>query len=85
VGVSFQRAATQTLLSSSNAPKAVIRGLVQAEEGYLRASGNLLGLCSSGNLLGLCSKELWSQAAVRWNEAGLCGPLKRDPHDPPIH
>jgi hypothetical protein len=76
VGVSFQRAATQTLLSSSNAPKAVIRGLVQAEEGYLRASGNLLGLCS---------KELWSQAAVRWNEAGLCGPLKRDPHDPPIH
>jgi hypothetical protein len=30
VGVSFQRAATQILVSSSNAPKAVIRGLMQA-------------------------------------------------------
>ncbi len=32
MGISFQRAATQILLSSSNAPKAVIRGLVQAGE-----------------------------------------------------
>jgi hypothetical protein len=30
VGVSFQRAATQILLCSSNAPKAMIRGVVQA-------------------------------------------------------
>ncbi len=30
MGIPFQRAATQILLCSSNAPKAVIRGLVQA-------------------------------------------------------
>jgi hypothetical protein len=32
VGISFQRAATQIFLGSSNAPKAVIRGVVQAEK-----------------------------------------------------
>jgi hypothetical protein len=38
----------------------------------------------SGHLLGLCWVEFWGQAAVPWNEAGLCGSLKRDPRGPTI-
>ena len=37
-----------------------------------------------GSLLGLSWAEFQCQPAVRWNEAGLCGFLKRDPHDPTI-
>jgi hypothetical protein len=73
--------AGKILLSSSNAPKAVIRGAVQAGKATSAQAAISWGLAASG---GLCSKEFCSQAAVRWNEAGLCGPLKRDPHDPPI-
>jgi hypothetical protein len=69
VGVSFRE-------SQHNSSKLVERphgrdqGPGAGREGYLRASGHLLGLCS---------EEFWSQAAVPWNEAGLCGSLKETP------
>ena len=75
--------AGKILKSLSNAPKAVIRSAVQADppasperlamagrEGHLRANGHLLGLCWV---------EFQDQAAVRWNDAGFCGSLKRPP------
>jgi hypothetical protein len=74
-------AAGKILPNSSNAPKAVIRGLVQAGKATSAQAAISWGLAASG---GLCWVEFQDQAAVRWNEVGLCGPLKRDPHDPPI-
>jgi hypothetical protein len=68
VGISFQRAATFTrqagkiLLSSSNAPKAVIRGLVQAEKATFAQAAIFWGLVASG---GLCWVEFQDQAAFR--------------------
>jgi hypothetical protein len=69
----FSESRNTSFLCSSNAPKAVIRGSSAGREGHLRASGHLLGLCWV---------EFQDQAAVPWNEAGLCGTLKRDPHGP---
>jgi hypothetical protein len=68
LGVSFQRAATFTreagkiLKSLSNAPKAVIRGVVQAEKATFAQAAIFWGLAASG---GLCSVEFQDQAAVR--------------------
>jgi hypothetical protein len=69
---------------NTNSPKLVERpqgrgyaGGGQAVKVTVPAETVIWGLSASG---GLCCEEYQGHTAVRWNEGGLCGLMKRDPH-----
>jgi hypothetical protein len=69
MGVSFRSRNTNSSKLVER-PQGRDQGLGTGREGYLRASGHLLGLCWVG---------FQGPTAVLWNEAGFCGLLKQTP------